>query len=121
MISEFVWLDFVEQTQDCIHCSCSLPDPDPYSDEEMVVCGDVLCSYDAKRDSNAVEIRLFDNFKKLCIGDSYQRKDFVQTIIFVLNMKFGANIQNATIHLWDCWGMYSGDLDFIDEVIRGTD
>lgn len=121
MISEFIWLDFVEQTMDRLHCSCSLPDPDPYSDEEMIVCGDVLCSFDGRGDSVVVTIRLFDNLKELCIGDSYQRKDFVQTIIFVLNMKFGTNIQNAYIIFSDCWGTYSGDLAFIDEVIRRDD
>lgn len=121
MISEFIWLDLVERTEGGFRCSCSLPDPDPYSDDNMIICGDVVCIYDTDTESATVNIKLFDNFRALCIGDSYQRKNFLQTIIFVINMKYGVDFQNAHINLSDCWGMYSGDLVSIDEIIRGVD
>lgn len=120
MISEFLWLDFVESTVDGSRYSCSLPAPDPYSDEEMVVCGEVVFSATGKEgNGSSIIIRLFENFKDLCVGDSYQRKNFVQTLIFELNLKYGLNLQNVYIDFSDCWGTYAGKSDSIDEIIRG--
>lgn len=121
MISEFVWLDIIDRHENVLCCSCSLPDPDPYSDEDMAVCGDITCTFDSQTDNATVDIKLFDNFKSLCIGDSFQRKDFVQAIIIFLNIKYGVRFQKININLQDCWGTYSGDLSSIDEVIRGID
>ena len=119
MISEFIWLELVEQTKNSLRVSCSLPDPGLYSDEEMIVCGEI--ESDFNNDTATVKVSLFDNFKNLCVGDSYQRKNFVQTVIMILNMKYGVDIQSAYVVLSDCWGTYSGDLEAVDEVYRGID
>ena len=87
-------------------------------DERMIVCGDVECRYKGNGEDEIVTIELFNNFRELCIGDSYQRKEFAQRIILILNIRFGINIKNPDIKFLDCWGNYFGKLDFLDEVIR---
>ena len=121
MISEFIWLDLIDKNDKGLHCSCSLPDPDPYSDEDMIICGDIVCVFDSQGDNATVNINLFDNFRELCVGDSFQRKDFVGAIIFTLSVKYGVKFQKIYINLQDCWGTYSGDLSFVDEIIIGVD
>lgn len=120
MISDFLWIDLVEHTANSSRYSCSLPDPDPYSSEEMVVCGEVVCSIkDNESNEVSVAIRLFENFKDLCVGDSYQRKAFVQTLIFELSSKYGLDLQNVYVNLSDCWGTYSGEAASVDEDVKG--
>lgn len=121
MISEFIWLDLTERSEYSLCCSCSLPDPDPYTDDSMVICGSVGYQKNINTGSATIDIKLFDNFKDLCIGDIYQRKNFVQTIFFILQGKYGIDIQNICIVLSDCWGEYSGDLSGLDEIVRGVD
>lgn len=114
MISDFIWIELIEQTENHIICSCSLPDPDLDSDEDMLVCGKVECVFGINDENDTLKIMLFDNFKDLCVGDFYQRKNFVQTIILVLNMKYQIEMQDANIVFVDCWGEYSGNLSSID-------
>lgn len=121
MISEFIWLELIEQTKNGILCSCNLPNPDLDSDEKMVVCGRIEYLYDLELDCDILKINMFNNFKCLCVGDTYQRKNFVQTIVLALNMKYKIHMQNIHITLSDCWGTYSGDLTAIDEIYRGVD
>lgn len=121
MISEFIWLELIEKTIDGFICSCSLPAIGSHSDEDMIVCGEVSCIFNVNKDISTVKISIFDRFKELCVGECYQRKDFVQTVIFALNMKYGVNIQNAYIEISDCWGQYTGNLVSIDDVIRGVE
>lgn len=121
MISEFIWLELIEQKKNRICCSCSLPDPDLDSDEDMIVCGDIECLFDFNSGNVTMKIFLYENFKSLCVGDSYQRKNFVQTLILALRVKYGVILQNVYIILTDCWGSYSGNLESVDEVYRGAD
>lgn len=121
MISEFIWLDLTEQSEHSLCCFCSLPDPDPYTDDSMVICGNVEYQEISNTGSATINIRLFDNFEDLCVGDIYQRKDFVQTILFVLEGNYGLDFQNIRVVLSDCWGEYSGDLSGLDEIMRGVD
>ena len=121
MISEFIWLDLTEQSEHSLCCSCSLPDPDPYTDDSMVICGYIGYQEISNTGSATINIRLFDNFEDLCVGDIYQRKDFVQTILFVLQGNYGIDFQEIRIVLSDCWGEYSGDLSGLDEITRGVD
>lgn len=121
MISEFIWIELIEQTKNSILCSCSLPNPDLDGEEEMVVCGRIEYLYNLELGCDTLRINLFNNFKCLCVGDTYQRKNFVQTIVLMLNIKYEIRIQNIHIILSDCWGTYSGDLAAIDEIYRGVD
>lgn len=121
MISEFLWLELIEKKNDSIHCSCNLPDPDPYGDERMVQCGDVLYVAPSASNNAVISIKLFSNFKDLCIGDSYQRKDFVQTLMLILCMNYGVICEKTYVELSDFWGTYSGDLDTIDDSIRSVE
>lgn len=121
MISDFLWLDLVEKTDAVIHCFCSLPDPNPYSKEEMVQCGDILYTSCTATNDAVITIKLFSNFKELCIGDFYQRKDFVNTILLILQMNYGALCEKPYINLVDSWGSYSGYLEAIDNSIRSVE
>ena len=118
MISDFVWLDQVNRRDGKLCCTCSLPDPDLESDDEMIVCGFVECAYDDKLANNEISIVLSEKFEKLCIGDSYQRKHFAQTIAFILNSKYGININDAIFHISDNWGCCEGSIDQIDTEMR---
>lgn len=121
MISEFLWLELIEESEYSIHCSCNLPNPDFYDDEEMIQCGDVFYNFAPQMDAPIISINLFDNLKELCVGDTYQRKDFVEMIIFSLKMNYGVAYADPHIELKDCWGIYSGNLNSIDSIIRSMD
>lgn len=121
MISDFIWLEQIEQTKEGIICSCSLPNPDLDDEEEMIICGQVEYLYGLEPNSETLRIDLFNNFRHLCVGDTYQRKNFVQAIVLALNINYKIRMQNIHINISDCWGTYSGDLTAIDEIYRGID
>ena len=120
MISEFLWLDLIDRNNNSLHFSCSLPDPDPDGEEKMVQCGDVFFTVPNAIADAAITIRLFDNFSYLCIGDSYQRKDFVQTLVFIISTHFNVVFSDVYVDLIDSWGTYSGKLDLIDSILRSV-
>lgn len=120
MISEFIWIDLIEQTNSSFHCFCSLPDPNLENEDEMVVCGDITCDCQITTKVVNVVIKLYTNFKELCIGDIYQRKDFVKTLFYIIKIKYGLCFDDVKIDLYDSWGEYSGSLDDIDEIVRET-
>ena len=118
MISEFLWLELIEENTYSIHCACNLPNPDLYGNDEMIQCGDVIYNFAPKIDIPIISINLFDNLKELCVGDTYQRKDFVEMIISSLKMNYGIVYEEPYVELKDCWGVYSGKLNSIDNIIR---
>ncbi len=121
MISDFIWIEFVEQSENSLCFSCSLPDPNLYTEEEMIICGSIVLRKEIDSPCETLDITLFQNFMSLCIGDTYQRHDFVQTIVFVLENKFGIFITNAYIKLLDSWGEFYGKLADLDRINRGVE
>lgn len=117
MISDFIWLELIEQNTSFLHFSCNLPDPDIYGDEKMVTCGEVLCHIDNLNNKVVFEIELYENFKTLCVGDCYQRRGFVNSIIVFIRARYEFDLQLKKIHicLHDCWGTYFGNQYSIDE------
>ena len=118
MISDFIWLEQVEKESGHLCFTCSLPDPDLNNDDDMIVCGTIKCLYNDCLPNNEITISLFDNFVDLCVGDTYQRAAFVQTISFLLCTKYGVGTKDSFFYISDCWGTCEGTIDNIDKVIR---
>ena len=70
---------------DCAEFICELLDINN-EDDVMAVCGSICVNESFDGVCN-VTITLFENFKSLCVGDSYIRKHFVETIMFLLQSK----------------------------------
>lgn len=103
MISDFIILDDFNIT-DKVSCHCFLPDPDLDNENDIINCGNI--EYD--EDTSKLSIELFDNFKELCIGDIYQRKEFIVSVIYNLKMN-GIEIITTDLDFYvsDPWGKYT--------------
>lgn len=118
MISEFVWIEQLNQSGDSLHFACSLPDPDLYGDDKMIVCGDIVCKLGIDGNVSNVNIVLFENIRELCVGETYQRRSFVQAVAVLLLSKYKVDIRDLPLEFSDCWGSFCGDLDSLDNDIR---
>lgn len=110
MISEFICLEMIESSSESIMYQCSLPDPDIEHEDNMVLCGFVqLCRYFDLED-DTIKILLLNNFEKLCIGDIYQRKQFVSTILDIIRHDIYFEENDIRIIMCDFEGNFIGKL-----------
>lgn len=121
MISDFIWIELIQQSENRLCFSCNLPDPNPYTEEKMITCGNIVLQKEMYSPCETLEITLFQNFMSLCIGETYQRYHFVQTILYILQNKFGVLVTDVNIKLFDSWGSSFGKLADLDRVIRGVE
>ena len=110
MISEFICLEMIERSDEGTMYQCSLPDPDIEHEDSMVLCGFVqFCRYfDLAGDT--IKIVLLSSFEKLCIGDIYQRKQFVSTILDIVRRDTYFEENEIRIILCDFEGNFIGQL-----------
>lgn len=123
MISDFIMLNMVQFSEKSVIYSCCLPDPCLFTAEAMLVCGSIEYQRNTNKPdaTGTIRIKLNDNFCQLCSGEIYQRKQFVQTVMFILEYRYGLCVQNANIELNDCWGHCCGKLESIDDLNREVD
>lgn len=85
---------------------CSLPDPDIEHEDSMVVCGYVqLCRHSAAACAT-IKIELLSNFRELCVGDIYQRKQFASTILNLIRRDTYFEENDVRIILYDFEGSF---------------
>ena len=116
MISEFICLEEVQGSDHSVTYMCSLPDPDIDSDLKMIHCGMVHLWEDFASGDCTIYIELLDNFQLLCAGDTYQRKPFLSTILYMLNCKTAFELTHAKIIVKDFMGSYEGCANMLDNV-----
>ncbi len=117
MISDFICLDELSKTQYSLKCSCSLPNPDLYGSEEMIECGTVYLEEKTAENITELFVNLSSNFKDLCIGETYSRKHFVNTLISILQIKYDYDFSNINLILRDCIGEYHGNFYNMEDEI----
>lgn len=110
MISDFIGLERVRCSSQGMEYQCSLPDPDIEHEEQMVLCGYVRVYWDSDRAGDIIKIELLGNFRELCIGDIYQRKHFVSTILYLISRDTYFEENNVRIILHDFEGCFIGML-----------
>lgn len=115
MISDFIFLEEIERSTYRIAYTCSLPDPDIYGDDKMILCGNINLQEDYATGICTIKIELLDNFKSLCIGDVYQRKHFVRTVFDVIELNTEFELDDAKIILKDYIGDFEGTFNILDE------
>ena len=108
MISEFIYMEILQRSDYSVTYTCHLPDPDIYGDFSMVLCGYVNLREDVVSGDCTVRIELMDNFEQLCIGDTYQREDFLKTVLYMLRRDTCFELDHAKIVLKDFMGSYVG-------------
>ena len=97
MISEFICLDEFQKSEHDSTYICRLPDPDPDSDFGMFICGYINIRERLDSKEIIIKIEMLDNFKKLCIGDTYQRERFLTDILYMLRQKVHFDPHRAKI------------------------
>lgn len=110
MISEFICLEMIERSDEGTMYQCSLPDPDIEHEDSMVLCGYVQFCRDSDTAGDTIKIELLSNFRELCIGDIYQRKQFVSTILDVIRRDTYFEENDVRIILYDFEGSFIGQL-----------
>lgn len=90
MISDFVYLTRAEQKDNHHIFKCGLPDVNNEDDDVMIECGKIDLDFVINGVSN-INISLYSNFDSLCIGDYYDRKIFVDTVVFLLKQEMMCN------------------------------
>lgn len=90
MISDFVYLTRAEQKDNHYIFKCELPDVNNEDDDVMIKCGKIELDFVINGVSN-INISLYSNFDSLCIGDYYNRKKFVDTVVFLLKQEMMYN------------------------------
>lgn len=118
MISDFIYLEKKCCSKGIIIFCCSLPDPGEFSECDMIECGRIIVDLSYLPNQSRIEIELFENFKTLCVGETYQRNHFVNTILDIIQMKIGYSILNPLIVLKDFVGEVTGNISDIDHVFR---
>lgn len=110
MISEFICLEMIKRSDEGTMYQCSLPDPDIEHEDSMVLCGFVqFCRY-SDLVGDTIKIVLLSNFRELCIGDIYQRKQFVSTILDIIRRDKYFEENDVRIILYDFDGSFIGKL-----------
>lgn len=110
MISDFIELKMIMRSPEGAEYQCNLPDPDIEHEECMVLCGHVRIYWDSDRANATIKIELLDNFRELCIGDIYQRKQFVSTILDIIGRDICFEQNASRIILHDFAGSFTGVL-----------
>ena len=110
MISEFICLEMIESSSEDTMYRCSLPDPDIEHEDSMVLCGYVQLRRDSDTAGDTIKIELLSNFSELCIGDIYQRKQFVSTVLDIIRRDTYFEEKDVRIILRDFEGSFTGQL-----------
>lgn len=85
-----------------------LPDIDS-DDDEFVICGEAIL----KKDS--LYITMHNNFRHLCEGETYQRKEFVRVLLFNMSMICVPIQDTIIITVNDMMGTYSSLFSDMDD------
>ncbi len=110
MISEFICLEMIKRSSEDTIYRCSLPDPDIEHEDSMVLCGYVQFFRDFDTMGATIKIELLSNFRELCAGDIYQRKQFVSTILDLIRRDTYFEENDVRIILYDFKGSFIGKL-----------
>lgn len=114
MISDFLSLELLQESTHSRDYVCSLPNPDIYGDFKMIVCGHIHIQENIVSGECAVQIELLDNFESLCIGDTYQRRYFVYTVLDIIRWDSDYVLECPKIVLKDYIGSYVGYAHTLD-------
>ena len=115
MISEFVYLKPVRNSEYKASYLCCLPDPDIYGEFRMIPCGHVELEEEPSSGDCFVKVELSDNLEALCVGDPYHRESFVTAILDILKRDTDFLLDNAWIILKDPQGDFAGYAHEINE------
>lgn len=110
MISDFICMEKMEQSDKRTTYICSLPDPDISHEDQMVSCGYVWFLQSKGSEPCSVWIGLRSNFRELCVGEIYQRYHFVRTILELIGQDAGCELTDVRIILSDFAGHFEGSL-----------
>lgn len=110
MISDFICLEMIKRSSEDTMYRCSLPDPDIEHEDSMVLCGYVQFCRNSGMAGDTIKIELLSNFRELCIGDVYQRKQFVSTILDIISRNTYFEENHVRIILYDFEGSFIGKL-----------
>ena len=111
MISDFLSLELEQRTESGENYICYLPDPDIYGDYRMIACGHISVVENQSSGRCTIRIELDDNFEPLCVGDTYQRKAFLTTVLYLLRQNTDFLLEHARIILKDHIGICIGVAD----------
>lgn len=89
MISEFLWIEKVEENENEIKLTCELPDIEGDNDE-FVHCGTI--SIKIIEGELKGLIHLFDNFCHLCEGEVFDKNLFIRDVAFSIENKYGIDV-----------------------------
>ena len=106
MISDFLSLELEQRTESGENYICYLPDPDIYGDYRMIACGHIAVVENQSSGRCTIRIELDDNFEPLCVGDTYQRKAFLMTVLYLLRQNTDFILKHARVILKDYIGIY---------------
>jgi len=124
MISDFICLEEMEGSENSVIYMFSLPDPNLEHGDDMVLCGYVQVWQDLGTDAFTINIELLDNFKELCDGDTYHRKQLVSTIMDIVSQNTGFDLSDSRIQLQDYIGRMDSvacSFELLDGTCGGTD
>lgn len=110
MISEFICLEMIKRSSEDTMYRCSLPDPDIEHEDSMVLCGYVQFCRGFDTVGDTIKIELLSNFRELCIGEIYQQKQFVSTILGIIRRDTYFEEDDVRIILYDFEGSFIGKL-----------
>lgn len=89
MISEFLWIEKVEENENEIKLICELPDIEGDNDE-FIQCG--IISIKTIEDETKGFIHLFKNFYGLCEGEIFDKNSFIRDVAFSIKNKYGIDV-----------------------------
>ena len=89
MISDFLWIEKVEENEDEIRLTCELPDIDGDNDE-FIYCGTILIKLVNGEQKGS--IYLFNNIYRLCEGEVFDKNLFTRDVAFSIKNKYGIDI-----------------------------
>lgn len=89
MISEFLWIEKVEENENEIKLICELPDIEGDNDE-FVQCG-IICIKTIEDETKGF-IHLYENFNGLCEGEIFDKNSFIRDVAFSIENKFGIDV-----------------------------
>jgi len=113
MISDFIYLAPTKTDVYDSEYVCALPDIGN-EDDVMIQCGRISIHEDSHGECR-VRVMLSDHLRALCLGDTYQQKHFVQTILDIIEMQSDYVLNGAIITVNDFLGECTGTIDTLDE------
>lgn len=104
MISDFIYLSYLDDNKNTKIFSLELPDIYNDDDDVMVCCGKVFVKLEES--FYVVSILLEDNFVKLSEGEIYSRDALIESVVINLEMRTNKSFAFTEVTLQDKDGKY---------------